>query len=65
MANHYGVRFVESSAKQSKNVETVFNTMTREIQAKVGKSNPRVNPTVKPKTLKDGVKMEKKKGSCC
>jgi len=35
MANHYGVRFLETSAKASKNVEQVFVTMTREVQSSI------------------------------
>ena len=31
MANRYGVRFLEVSAKEDRNVETVFTTLIREI----------------------------------
>ena len=34
-ADHYCVRFLETSAKDSKNVEQAFNLMTREIKNRV------------------------------
>ena len=40
MANHYGVRFLETSAKECKNVETAFTTMTREIKNNVAQTQP-------------------------
>ena len=40
MANHYGVRFLETSAKECKNVETAFTTMTREIKNNVAQTVP-------------------------
>ena len=40
MANHYGVRFLETSAKECKNVETAFTTMTREIKNNVAQTAP-------------------------
>ena len=35
MAEHYGVRFLETSAKVSNNVEMAFTLMTREIKNRV------------------------------
>ena len=35
MANHYGVRFMETSAKECKNVDSAFQLMTREIKANI------------------------------
>ena len=35
MAEHYGVRFLETSAKVSNNVEQAFTMMTREIKNRV------------------------------
>ena len=35
MAEHYGVRFLETSAKVSNNVEQAFTLMTREIKNRV------------------------------
>ena len=40
MANHYGVRFLETSAKECRNVETAFQTMTREIKNNVAQTQP-------------------------
>ena len=41
MAAHYNVRFLETSAKQCKNVDKAFQTMTREIKANVAVAAPR------------------------
>ena len=35
MANHYGVRFMETSAKECKNVDSAFQLMTREVKANI------------------------------
>ena len=40
MANHYSVRFLETSAKECRNVETAFTTMTREIKNNVAQTQP-------------------------
>ena len=40
MANFYGVRFLETSAKDSKNVEQAFILMTREIKARISLQQP-------------------------
>ena len=39
MAEHYGVRFLETSAKVSNNVEQAFTLMTREIKNRVAVVN--------------------------
>ena len=44
MANHYGVRFLETSAKVCKNVESAFTTMTREIKNNVAPLQPKTRP---------------------
>ena len=44
MANHYGVRFLETSAKECRNVETAFTTMTREIKNTVAQTQPARKP---------------------
>lgn len=41
MANHYGVRFLETSAKECKNVDQAFQLMTREIKSNVAVAAPR------------------------
>lgn len=40
LADHFNVRFLETSAKESLNVEDAFTLMTREIKAKVQTSKP-------------------------
>lgn len=39
-AEHYNVRFLETSAKDSKNVEQAFTLMTREIKNRVAVTQP-------------------------
>ena len=41
LADHYCVRFLETSAKDSKNVEQAFTLMTREIKNRVAVSQPK------------------------
>ena len=41
MANHYCVRFLETSAKECKNVDQAFQLMTREIKNNVAQAQPR------------------------
>lgn len=41
MAEHYGVRFLETSAKVSNNVEQAFTLMTREIKNRVKPDVPK------------------------
>ena len=40
LAEHYNVRFLETSAKDCKNVEEAFIMMTREIKSRVAISKP-------------------------
>ena len=40
LADHFNVRFLETSAKESMNVEEGFTLMTREIKGKVATSAP-------------------------
>ena len=69
LADHYCVRFLETSAKDSKNVEQAFTLMTREIKNRVavttkpkGETKGTVNSNQK---LDSGKKIEQKKGGCC
>jgi small GTP-binding protein len=41
LAEHYNVRFLETSAKDCKNVEEAFIMMTREIKSRVAISQPK------------------------
>ena len=69
MAEHYGIRFLETSAKVSNNVEQAFTLMTREIKNRVA-PKPSVNPP-KPGpapvvvTGKPNEKINSKKKGCC
>ena len=56
MANHYGVRFLETSAKECKNVETAFTTMTREVKNNVATvvPGPKKRDPTKPPQVLDG-----------
>ena len=67
MANHYGVRFLETSAKECKNVDQAFQVMAREI-----KSNVAVNVVPRKqgkeqdrKKLTRGKEVPQKKKGCC
>ena len=66
MANHYSVRFLETSAKECKNVDQAFQLMTREIKNNVASSTTKGNPQKPAQTLKPGsTAMQKKKQGCC
>lgn len=69
LADHYCVRFLETSAKDSKNVEQAFTLMTREIKNRVAVSQPKKAADSGSATVRVGggqqVKPEKEKGSCC
>jgi Ras-related protein Rab-1A len=68
LADHFNVRFLETSAKNSLNVEDAFTLMTREIKGKVATSAPRkVNHEGSATLSKSGGKKlaDKKKGGCC
>jgi len=43
LADHFNVRFLETSAKEALNVEEAFTTMTKEIKSKVSTSQPKPN----------------------
>jgi GTPase SAR1 family protein len=68
LADHFNVKFLETSAKESLNVEDAFTNITREIESKIAK-----NPTAKTNAHSGGVKLNKKtnkitkdkKGGCC
>jgi GTPase SAR1 family protein len=47
LAEHYNVRFLETSAKDCKNVEEAFIMMTREIKSRVAISQPKKTSTGK------------------
>ncbi len=45
MAQHYNIRFIETSARDSKNVEQAFVTMAREIKDRVTVLKQKSNPS--------------------
>jgi Ras-related protein Rab-1A len=66
LADHFNVRFLETSAKESLNVEDAFTTMTREIKAKVATNAPKRNAHEASRRLTPSKKLsDKKKGGCC
>jgi len=68
LADHFNVKFLETSAKESMNVEDAFINITREIKAKVA-SNPvkRAAHEGSTKISKGSAKkiQNQKKGGCC
>ena len=68
LADHFNVRFLETSAKESLNVEDAFTTMTREIKAKVAKDPPKRNQHGPSTVIRPGNSKKignSKKGGCC
>jgi Ras-related protein Rab-1A len=68
LADHFNVKFLETSAKESMNVEDAFTNITREIKSKVA-HNPvkRANHEGTTKISKGSAKriQNQKKGGCC
>ena len=63
LADHYMIRYVETSAKDSTNVESAFTLMTSEIINKVAVAQPsNFKPT---KVLGTENQIEVQKPSCC
>lgn len=66
-ADGLGIPFLETSAKNSTNVEQAFLTMAREIKNRMGASTPA--PGTKPGITGSNVSLESKKpkssGGCC
>ena len=69
MAEHYGIRFLETSAKVSNNVEQAFTLMTREIKNRVAKPDgvpkPKPGPGPTPLVVPSGPSIKKEKKGCC
>jgi Ras-related protein Rab-8A len=71
LAEHYNVRFLETSAKDCKNVEEAFTMMTREVKSRVAITQPtkggrNVQEGASRITgLKQSKKLENKKSNCC
>ena len=68
LADTYNIRFVETSAKESANVEEAFTLMTKEIKSRVVHTEPKKQPTSGGKRLApQSHKKVKKSGDkkCC
>lgn len=66
LADHFNVRFLETSAKESVNVEESFTLMTREIKGKVQPAPKRNAHEGSTKITKGGAKkLNGQKGGCC
>ena len=72
LADHYCVRFLETSAKVSKNVEAAYTLMTREIKNRVAVSQPKRQAADDGGQGRGGAKLssarnvqKKKSGNCC
>jgi Ras-related protein Rab-1A len=66
LADQFNIRFMETSAKESENVEEAFTLMTKEIKSRVVHTEAR-KPTQTGKKLstQKPKKLEKKSGSSC
>lgn len=69
LADHYCIRFLETSAKDSKNVEQAFTLMTREIKNRVSvitkDEDKTKGATGRKTTLGEGTKIKTEKKGCC
>ncbi len=70
LAEHYNVRFLETSAKDCKNVEEAFTMMTREIKSRVAITQPKRPNTENGSTTRivkssNNKKIQKEKSTCC
>ena len=66
-ADQLGIKFIETSAKESKNVDSAFFTMANEIKARVQK-NDTPGPgdaATSQKKLQSGQKVTNSSGGCC
>ena len=71
LAEHYNVRFMETSAKDCKNVEEAYTMMTREVKSRVAVTAPQKGRNVQEgatrinKVSHNTKKLEGKKNNCC
>ena len=68
LADHYNVRFMETSAKDSKNVEQAFTLMTREIKNKVAVTQSNrtpAQPAAQTAKLSGAKQVKQEKKGCC
>mmetsp|Transcript_26864 Transcript_26864/g.19335 ORF Transcript_26864/g.19335 Transcript_26864/m.19335 type:complete len:104 (-) Transcript_26864:97-408(-) len=67
LAEHFNVRFLETSAKECMNVEDAFTMMTREMKNRVTVIQPKrqQNDSNQPKSLGKSKDIKKQKSGCC
>mmetsp|Transcript_18964 Transcript_18964/g.21788 ORF Transcript_18964/g.21788 Transcript_18964/m.21788 type:complete len:84 (-) Transcript_18964:20-271(-) len=68
LADQYSIRFMETSAKESANVEEAFTLMTKEIKSRVVHTESKratKAPTTTKLDSKNSKKLEKKSGANC
>ena len=66
LAEHYNVRFMETSAKDCKNVDESFTTMTREVKSRVAITQPKVRAGDGQRISRSAQNTKKvKKAGCC
>ena len=63
MADHYNIRYLETSAKESINVDKAFSVMTKEIKDKVATLNQ--HKTIQGPVRTINPKVLKVKNRCC
>jgi Ras-related protein Rab-1A len=64
LADSLNIKFLETSAKDSVNVEKAFITLSNEIKGKV-KPKPAAQQGKNPKTLTKADEVQKKQSGCC
>ena len=64
-ADAYNIRFIESSAKDSKNVEEAFTLMAREIKSRVVHTTKKPTQSIKKLQKTQNKKLTKTKKNCC
>ena len=66
-ADQLGIKFIETSAKESKNVDSAFFTMANEIKARVQKNDTPTGdaPSTSQKKLQSGQKVTNNSSGCC
>ena len=65
LAKHYGIPFLEVSAKNGTNISSCFKLMTSEIHKRIAKSGPPVTPGNKLGKNQEFKSVDEKKSSCC
>jgi Ras-related protein Rab-1A len=64
-ADKHGIQFLETSAKNSHNVEQAFQTMATEIKARVKATGPQGNRPGQSARIRPGQPVKSANSSCC